>query len=124
MKKRRVLKAAALPLALMMLIVLILFFDFASRRGSPTLDVTIEDLELADNRFTMTAGQEGNSGMSFRRYNWEIRGGTLYITFFCGLVRDDFGRATMDVEIEDDDLRKVWQICLRDRSSTKLIFSR
>lgn len=102
----------------------VLALDFASRRGSPTTDVSIENLALEDDHFSMTASQERKSATTFRRANWEIEDDTLYITLFSGLVRGGYCQDKLNVDIENDALREVRQVCLRDHSFSRLIYSR
>lgn len=115
---------------ILVLLVLLLFaapvlgFDLAMRRGSPTLDISVEDVVLEDGRFSMTASQGGNSGTAFRRYGYEIEDGTLYITLFSGLAYRDFRQDRLNVEIQDDALNGVRQVYLRDNPNTKLIYSK
>ncbi len=122
-------KIRGIPFAAMLLLTLIflaapwLALDFASRRGSPTTDVSVESLALEDGCFSMTVSQEEKSASTFRRAAWEVKGDTLYITLFSGLVRGGYLQDTLNVEIQDGALREVRQVCLRDRSFTKLIYS-
>ena len=89
--KKRSGRAFLWTLVLLMLPILALLgLDFASWRGPPTLDVSVEDLILEACRFSMSASQGGNSGTTFRRASWEIEDGTLYLTLFCGQARGDF----------------------------------
>ncbi len=120
-------KVSFLTLSLMTLVLLatpVLALDFASRRGSPTTDVSIENLAIEDDHFSMTASQERKSATTFRRANWEIEDDTLYITLFSGLVRGGYCQDELNVDIENDALREVRQVCLRDRSFSRLIYSR
>jgi len=121
MKKRYIPVTAAL---LALLTVSIWSFDSAMRRGRPTLDAAVENVILEDGYFSMTASQGGNSGTSFRRSGYEIEEDTLYVTLFSGLVYGDFRADRLEVSIQDDGLKEVRRVCLRDGSALKLIYSK
>lgn len=123
MDKSRFSRAWALYLTAVLLITPLVYLELSSRRGHPTMNVSVHDVVLEDGRFSMTASQNGNSGSSFRRATWKIEDGALYVTLFSGLVRRDFRQDTLDVEIEDSALEDVRQVFLRDGSDTKLIYS-
>ena len=124
MKQHKISFMLVLPLTLVLVLAPVLAFDFASRRGSPTTDVSVESLTLEDNCFSMTAGQGGKSARTFRRASWEIEDDTLYITLFSGLIRSGCRQDHITVKFEEDALREVRQVCLRDHSFAKLIYSR
>lgn len=124
MRQRKIPFAAMLLLTLVLLAAPMLTLNFASRRGSPAADVSIEALALEDDHFSMTASLEGKSAAAFRRAAWEIKNDTLYITLFSGLVRGGCCQDQWNLAFEDDALRDVRQVCLRGRSVTRLIYSR
>ena len=124
MRQRKLSFAAMLLLMLVLLAAPFLALDFASRRGSPTTDVFIKNLVLEDTHFSMTASLERKSATTFRRANWEIEDDVLYITLFSGLVRGGYCQDKLNVDIENDALREIRQVCLRDRSFSRLIYSR
>ena len=78
MRQRKIPFAAVLLLTLVLLAAPMLALDFASRRGSPATDVSIEALALEDDHFSMTACLEGKSAATFRRAAWEIKNDTIY----------------------------------------------
>lgn len=120
MKKRRISRAA--PLILVLVIALMLGFDLSMRRGTPTLDAEVEDIHLEDGRFSMTAGQGGNSGTSFRRFRYDIQDDALYLTLYSGLVYGSFRGDSLDITIRDEGLCEVRRVYLRDGFNTKLIY--
>ena len=73
MRQRKIPFAAMLLLTLVLLAAPMLTLNFASRRGSPAADVSIEALALEDDHFSMTASLEGKSAAAFRRAAWEIK---------------------------------------------------
>lgn len=124
MRQRKFSFAAMLILMLALLAAPFLALDFASRRGNPTTDVSIENLVLEDVHFSMTASLERKSATTFRRANWEVEDNTLYITLFSGLVRGGYCQDRLNVGFENYALRDVRQVCLRDGSFSRLIYSR
>jgi len=113
----------AVLLAVVLFTVSIWSFELTIRRGKPTLDAAVEDIILEDGFFSMTASQGGNSGTSFRHFDYEITEDALYVTLYSGLVYGDFRTDHLEVSIQDDGLREVRRVCLRDGSALKLIYS-
>jgi len=123
MKKRYVPVMAAL-LVLVLSAVLIGRADSAMRRGKPTLDAAVENVILEDGCFSMTASQGGNSGTSFRHFDYEITEDALYVSLFSGLVFGDLRADHLEVSIHDGGLSGVRQVYLRDGDAAKFIYSK
>ena len=111
-------------LVLVFLLVSMLVFDSTMRRGAPTLDVSIEELVLEDNHFSLTASQGGNSGRSFRHSSYEIEGDALYVTLFSGLVYGGFRADRMRVDIRGSELNPVRLVYLRNGTAAKLLYTK
>ena len=72
----------------------------------------------------MTVSQERKNSTTVRRAAWEIEDDTLYITLFSGLIRGGCCQDQWNLAFEDNALRDVRQVCLRDHSLAKRIYSR
>lgn len=117
---RRFLALLALTAALLALPVLL--FDLDMRRGSPSLNMLVDETGFERNCFHMSVSDHGNSGTTFHGFSYDIEQEYLYITVRKGLIYGNYCGSSMDVDIEDSRLERVQCVYLRDGSQKKLVY--
>lgn len=101
-----------------------ILIDLHMRRGSPSLDMQVDEACFEKNGFHMSVSDHGSSGTAFHGFSYDIEEEYLYITVRKGLVYGDHRSGSMDVNIEDGQLEPVQSVYLRDGPEKKLICAR
>lgn len=101
-----------------------ILIDLHMWRGSPSLDMRVDEACFGKNGFHMSVSDHGSSGTVFHGFSYDIEEEHLYITVRKGLVYGDHRSGSMDVDIEDNRLELVQSVYLRDGPEKKLICAR
>lgn len=97
------------------------FYRSVNNGSSNYSGVSIENISLSKNIFSADAVMF-SSGTSFRKYEYQIDGSSLYITIYTGLVTKKYSSGNMRIEITDPQLNQVDFVYLKDGEQTKMIY--
>lgn len=97
------------------------FYRSVNNGSSNYSGVSIENISLSKNIFSADAVMF-SSGTSFRKYEYQIDGSSLYITIYTGLVTKKYSSGNMRIEITDPQLKQVDFVYLKDGEQIKLIY--
>lgn len=98
-----------------------ILIDPHMRRGSPSLNMRVDEACFEKNGFHMSVSGHGSSGTAFHGFSYDIEEEYLYITVRKGLVSGNYRGSSMDVDIEDSRLEHVQTVYLKDGPEKKLI---
>ena len=97
------------------------FYRSLNKGNSNYSGVSIENALLSEDMFSADAFMF-SSGTSFRRYEYQIDGSSMYITIYTGLVTKKYSSGNMRIEITDPQLKQVDFVYLKDGEQIKLIY--
>lgn len=96
---------------------------FVFRTTSVHLDhIAIHDVTLADNTLTVD-GNINASAEGYRGYKYNIEDHVLYLDIKGGLVTKKHPSGTIDIVIEDEQLKDVDRVYLKQRKDKLAIYS-
>ena len=119
--KNRVLKIILISIFSVAVIFTVSFYWSVNNGSSNYSGVSIENMSLSEDIFSADAVMF-SSGTSFRKYEYEIDGSSLYITIYTGLVTKKYSSGNMRIEITDPQLNQVDFVYLKDGEQTKMIY--